>query len=380
MRRRRAIPSVGLMNCLALTGTDATLPFAIGLVLLLVGGAAVAIVAWRRHRRAGAALLLAIMLVLGGAAAIGVPQPALAASTACSDPAPASAPGAPSSPADPSDPSTPCTPATAVPDVAATARDTWQTGSVAGQEYLPLTTASVSAWSGAITAIDAIDPGTHQVSDTLTGSDGTDTESVATAAVDLQPAQTPTDSLAVSAADFGDATQGLTQPTVTVTQTIGYTDGCGGTLTTVLTVTGATPAVTPPRPPVCTPATAVPDISVGSTALVWNHAHDPVITELDLSAADQTTYTDGVAAITAIATPTKGAATFHYGSVSGPNGMNYNPGVGGFVTNTSEYDAVVGNGSGGTLTATFDFSYADGCGGTLVTHVTATGSVPEVVG
>jgi hypothetical protein len=361
MRARRILSSVAVMNCLATTGTDAVLPFLIG-ALLICAGIVVAAIAVRR-KRAGLALAIVLLLGLGAGAGslLGAPAPAQAACV--------SDPGAPGG-------GTPCTPATAIAGVTGTSRAEWAAGDPTGSTDLPLNAASALAWQSALDAINALGTPTF-ANGNLEGADATNTESVVISESGFTgtSGEVPTNAVYVHTTDFASATQGLIDPAVTVSFDLQYPDGCGGTLTTHFTASGAFTNTVP-----CVPAAKVADFTVGSASQLWNQHSAPAVTELDFTPADQTLWTTKIAAITAIdSTAVKTGGTLTYGANTFSETPNYNPTLQALLINTSSYQAVVGNGSGGTMVATFEYDYNDGCGGALVTHVTAIGGVPQII-
>jgi hypothetical protein len=357
------------MDCLALTGTDSALPFAIGLALLLLGGAAVTIVTWRRSRRAGGALLLALVLAFAGGAAVLAPQPAQAATGGCAD-AGSGDPGAPGTP------TTPCTPATAVGDVTADVRGGWQPGDPSSVD-LPLDGAGALAWQTALDAVHAIDPTAAFSDGVLTAVSGATTQTRAVAAPGFTGTggQSPSNAVYVPPTDFDAAVAGLATATVGLDFDLTYPDGCGGTLETHFSTQGAWTA---PPPPVCTPATAVgfPAISEGEWFPV-DATHEGLV----LTAADVAELDDSVAAIDAIdpaAAITVQGVNLYNGDTFATSGWQLSGST--FEVSRAAYDTVVaGIDSGGAAFEAVTYQYSDGCGGTLTTVFSIQGTFPPII-
>lgn len=231
-----------MVDCLASTGMDPFVPFVIAALLVLAGIGA-AIVAWRRGH-AGAALMIGLVLVIAPLS-FGAPQSASAAddcsgSSQSGDSAPAAAP-APAESTEPTAPVCDRTPAVAVADVAIDG-GYWQYEN--GFWNLPLPTDGTgqeySDYMSAMMAISEIDRGAAPVSYVLVAHDR---EGVELTRITITPEDFggTGDGGGFDDALFDRVTANGSPRDIVMEYTLGYSDGCGGTLDTTIAVKGLLP-------------------------------------------------------------------------------------------------------------------------------------------
>lgn len=342
-----------MQPCLPVTGADPTPLFLVTAVLLLAG-AVLAIVAIRRRGGRAAMLLLALPLLAGGSFLASAPSPAMAAT--CPAPTPT--------------PTAICEPQQALADVTFGGSD-WIPSDGGTAQQSVFSDADVAQYVTVWNAIDAIDEdftvelGVYaQAGDTINGPIVLSSEDFG---LDGTLVSIPTEV-------FDAATEGMDAGSVWVELVFTYDDGCGGTLTTIVTFAADIEAQ------VCVPAAPIDIVQIFPLSPL---SESDGTTTATLSEDDATLFVSTFAAIASV-DPDAVITLMIIGRGAGSQSSTFVDASQVIVSGqsvqfpTAWIDAVTRDGTTGA-DLNFEFVYDDGCGGSLEAFVNLRTAFPAPV-